>query len=99
MGLPSAVTTERRTAPRYPFTASTEAIETRSGARILGRTADLGRGGCYVDTISPFPVGTIVTIRINRLNQSFQAEGKVVFSQTGMGMGVAFTTSEPDQLW
>jgi hypothetical protein len=90
---------ERRTTPRYQFTASTEAIEPHSGVRIAGRTSDLGRGGCYIDTISPFPVGTIITVRINRENQSFKAEGKVVFSQTGMGMGVAFATTDPDQLW
>ncbi len=88
---------ERRTSPRYPFTATCDATEPKSGAKIIGRTSDLGQGGCYIDTIGPFPKGTSLVVRINRENQTLKMFAKVAFAQPGMGMGLAFTESEPDQ--
>ena len=41
---------ERRRHARYPFTATVEALEPKSQMLIQGRTSDLSRGGCYVDT-------------------------------------------------
>lgn len=88
---------ERRNNPRYPFTATCDATEPKSHAKIIGRTSDLGRGGCYIDTIGPFPSGTILVVRINREHETLTMEGKVAFAQPGMGMGVSFTKAEPDQ--
>ena len=89
---------ERRRQPRFPFTASVEAIEPQSHAKLSGRISDLGLGGCYVDTISPFPVGTVIKIRLTKNNVTFEADAKVIFSQVGMGMGVAFVSALPQQL-
>lgn len=88
---------ERRTSTRYPFTATCDATEPKSHAKIIGRTSDLGRGGCYIDTIGPFPMGTVLVVRINREHQTLTFEGKVAFAQPGMGMGLAFTKVAPDQ--
>src|SRR5579872_537230 len=88
---------ERRTSTRYPFTATCDATEPKSHAKIIGRTSDLGRGGCYIDTIGPFPIGTVLVVRINREHQTLTFEGKVAFAQPGMGMGLAFTKVAPDQ--
>jgi len=88
---------ERRTSSRYPFTAICDAMDPASGLEIVGRTSDLGRGGCYIDTISPFPAGTSLLVRINRERQILQIGAKVVFDQPGMGMGLAFTDAERDQ--
>ena len=77
---------ERRTSPRYPFTATCDATEPKSGAKIIGRTSDLGRGGCYIDTIGPFPKGTSLVVRINRESQTLKMSAKVAFAQPGMGM-------------
>ena len=87
---------ERRTTTRYPFTATCDATEPKSHAKIIGRTSDLGRGGCYIDTIGPFPVGTVLVVRINREERTLTIEGKVAFAQPGMGMGLAFTKAAPD---
>ncbi len=89
---------ERRLHPRYPFTAAAEVTELRSQARVAGRTADLGRGGCYVDTISPFPVATPVKIRLTFEKKCFESQGAVIYAHVGMGMGLAFTEIKPDQL-
>jgi hypothetical protein len=89
---------ERRTQPRYQFTASVEVTEVKSGTKAKARVSDLGMGGCYVDLSSPFPIGTTVKIRIVRETKSFEALGKVTYSLAGMGMGVMFTTVDPKYL-
>jgi PilZ domain len=93
-----SVPAERRTHPRYPCTSTAEIVDTGSGARILGRTSDISRGGCYVDTINPFPVGTLVKIQLTKDEQSFVALGTVVYGMSGLGMGLMFTSVDPEQL-
>lgn len=88
---------EQRRHVRFPFTAFVEALEPKSNTQISGRCSDVSLGGCYVDTLNPFPEGTIIRVRLTRENISFEANAKVVFSQIGMGMGVAFTSAEKDQ--
>lgn len=91
-------TVERRRNLRFPFSAAVEAVEVNSGAKVMGRTSDLGLGGCYVDTLNPFSVGTETKIRIVRENESFEAQGRVMYSQIGMGMGIAFVSAQPNQV-
>jgi hypothetical protein len=88
---------ERRRAPRYCLSADGEMIDMRSGTRIGGRTSDISKGGCYVDCISLFPVGTSVRIRIAEHRRAFKACAKVVSGAPGLGMGVMFTAVEPEQ--
>jgi hypothetical protein len=89
---------ERRGYPRYPFSASAEAVHIQPDTRLSGRVSDLGRGGCYIDTINPFPVGADVKIRIVKDNASFVAQARVLYAGSGMGMGLAFTKIEPERL-
>jgi len=49
---------ERREAPRRPFTASAEETDLASGARLSARVFELSLKGCYLDTLNPFPKGT-----------------------------------------
>jgi hypothetical protein len=51
-----------------------------------------------MDTICPFPTKADVTLTITRDKQSFKTQAKVVYSQIGMGMGLLFTTAQPEQL-
>ena len=90
---------ERRRHPRYPWTAAAEIVDTQSGARINGRTSDISKGGCYVDALNPFPVGTMVKIHVAKESHSFVAQAKVAYAMAGFGMGLMFTSMEPEQLW
>src|SRR5579863_7034622 len=63
---PKSESPERRAQPRFPFTAAADVYELRSQTRVNGRCSDLSLGGCYVDTLSPFPVGAVVRIRMER---------------------------------
>jgi len=88
---------DRRIGDRHIFTASAEVVELGSGARFSTRTTDLGPGGCFVDTMVPFPVGAEVRVTVRRGKTQFETDGVVVYSQTGLGMGIAFETMGPEQ--
>jgi hypothetical protein len=97
VGPVEAASLEHRRHARFPLTALVEALEPKSNTQISGRSSDVSLSGCYVDTLNPFPEGTLIRIRLTRENISFEANAKVIFSQIGMGMGVAFTSAEKDQ--
>jgi hypothetical protein len=82
--------TERRGTTRHMFTAAAEVVELKSGARFSTRTTDLGPGGCFVDTVCPFPVGSKVRVTLQKAKTTFQTGGTVVYSQMGLGMGISF---------
>src|SRR5260370_37427844 len=84
---------ERRRHAPNTITGTDEAFEQASEARIPGRTSDLSEGGCYVDTMSPFPAQTRVRIRITREQRSFESQATVVYSVAGLGMGWPFEAS------
>jgi hypothetical protein len=88
---------EHRRHARFPLTTFVEALDPKSNTQISGRSSDVSLGGCYVDTLNPFNEGTIIRIRLTKENISFEANAKVVFSQIGMGMGIAFLSAEKDQ--
>jgi hypothetical protein len=98
--LPSAPQTgaDRRTHPRYAFTASVEVVADMPGARLKTRLRDLSQQGCYVDTDSPFALGTDTDVRITKGAGSFEARARVVYNQPGKGMGLMFTAADPKQL-
>jgi PilZ domain len=89
---------ERRLVPRYTFIAAAEIIEPASGVRMAGRISEISRKGCYVDLLNTLPTGTPVEVRISRDQGVFAATGKIIYSQDGMGMGVAFADVPADQL-
>jgi hypothetical protein len=94
----SAVTeSERREGNRHIFTAAADVVEISSGARFSTRTTDLGPGGCFVDTTNPFPVGSKLHVWLHKGKTSFETSGTVVYSQHGLGMGIAFSDLASDR--
>jgi hypothetical protein len=82
---------ERRVQQRFAFTADAEVVEVRSEARVTGRCSDLGPGGCYVDTLTPFAVGSGVRVRLSRENREFEAGAVITYARVPLGMGMRFT--------
>jgi hypothetical protein len=93
----SAAQVERRAAGRHPFIAAAEVVEVGSTAVFSTRTTDLGPGGCFVDTLVPFSPGTRVHLTVREGQTDFAATGTVVYSQAGLGMGIAFDDLRPEQ--
>jgi len=82
---------ERRKTARYSFIATAEAVELRSQTRVTGRCSDLSMGGCYVDTLAPFSIGSHLRIHIQHDSREFQAIAIVAYAHPSMGMGIKFT--------
>lgn len=87
---------EQRRTPRYSFVAAAELVEVQSGTRFEAKTSELSLYGCYFDLMNPFPVETQIKLRITHQNATCEALGKVIYSQPNIGMGVVFTTMEPN---
>ena len=88
---------ERRKSGRFAVSASADILELRTRTRLSGRASDLGAGGCYIDTVSPFPVGTSLMLNLTSENHNVRAKANVVYSRIGMGMGLAFTEMTANQ--
>ena len=88
---------KQRSVRRCPLVASAEVTELNSGTLLSGRTSELGLGGCYVDSLNPYPEGTLVVLRILRDQGVFETKAKVVYCDPRFGMGLAFTETTPDQ--
>jgi PilZ domain len=61
-------------------------------------TKDLSLFGCFVKTVTPFPEGTKVSLKMSRGEMHLVAQGRVAYSRPNSGMGIAFVTIEPSSL-
>lgn len=89
---------EKRRTPRYIFIASAELFEERSEVRVATRVSELSLYGCYLDMMNPFPVDTIVLLKIFAGEAAFKCKAKVIYSQPNMGSGMAFIDVDSDNL-
>jgi hypothetical protein len=89
---------ERKRAPRHQFMARIELTDMQSEEHISGHTKDLSLFGCFVETVTPFPEGRQVRLKISRGETHLVAQGKVTYSRPNSGMGIAFITVEPSSL-
>jgi hypothetical protein len=89
---------ERRGSPRFPIVLAVEVVELPRGAKLIARASDVGRHGCYIDTLNPIPEGSHVRVRMNHSHEVFEALGRVVYVSPRMGMGVAFENVSPEEL-
>jgi PilZ domain len=89
---------ERRSAPRYRFVAEAEVTQILTDTKLRARTSDLSIGGCFLDMLNPCPKGTEITVRILHAGTSFTARGRVAFLVPNIGMGIAFTNVDGDQI-
>ncbi|HEY4837621.1 MAG TPA: PilZ domain-containing protein [Candidatus Acidoferrales bacterium] len=96
-GKSSAPHQKKRAVRRIQLVATAEVTARDTDTLLSARMSELGLGGCYVDTLSPFPAGTLVHVRIIRDGGAFECEAKVVYIHGGFGMGIAFTNMALDQ--
>ncbi len=61
------------------------------------RMSDLGMQGCYIQTVNPFAVGTLVRLQLVNGKETFETTGRVCHSHPALGMGLAFTAVNFDQ--
>jgi PilZ domain-containing protein len=92
---------DRRVHPRLKCTNSVEVYPTGQTAPIRSRTSDLGLGGCFLEMPNPLPKGTRIRIALWVKEFKLWANGEVVTSTPGFGIGVRFiemTTQDRNEL-
>jgi hypothetical protein len=87
---------DRRTSERFPFSAVTEVVDLATATLITARVSDISLTGCYLDVINVFGPGTKIQINIRHGSLHFEASGAVVYSLSGMGMGITFNPVSQD---
>jgi len=92
----ATIIAERRSTPRQQFVAEALTVEISSGVKHSARSCDLAAHGCYVDSLRPFPVGTLVCIRLKKNETIVEAKGSVVYQLPGLGMGITFHDITPE---
>ena len=85
-----------RRVPRHTLVVDVVVTDMQSGIHISERTKDFNRYGCGVSTATPFPAGTRVTLKVTYGQQKITAFGKVIYGRRDIGMGIVFTTVEPE---
>lgn len=85
---------EQHRAQRFPFVAGIHLTSLDAEDHIAAHTEDLSLFGCFVETTTPFGEGTKVALRISHDGSIFVAEGRVIYSRSGAGMGIRFATIE-----
>jgi hypothetical protein len=83
-----AAARDRRAHTRYPFVAP---IKYRTGGlTFTARSADVSHGGIFVETQSPPPPGTEITVVFAAEGFPVEIAGRVVYQSPGVGVGVRF---------
>jgi PilZ domain len=88
---------EKRSVPRYHLIAEIEIFEPIQRTKLMAYTAELGANGCYIRVQTPLQLSTVIQVRILKDRVAFKTWGRVVHTQDGVGMGIAFFRPEPNQ--
>jgi hypothetical protein len=89
------VMADRRGDVRYPLILATEVIELNGSNTLHGRSSDVSRSGCYIDTLTPISVGSMIHVRLRHGDDTFEAAARVMYVCPGLGMGVMFGKDTP----
>jgi hypothetical protein len=86
---------EKRESNRIKVKVPVELYAPDSDVPLRGATSDLSETGCYIESIFPFPVGTVFEMSL-RLDETLLALGTVVTCDPQVGNGIKFTKMLPE---
>ena len=86
---------DRRQYTRLKLRVPVEIQTDVSDSPIRGATSDLSLGGCYIETIFPFPVGTNLNLQLS-INATVLIDATVVASDPQVGNGIRFVRMLPE---
>jgi hypothetical protein len=87
---------DRRCFPRVPCSGAAEIV--REGQRWgWGTLTDVSRGGCYIETNQPLPLGAEAHLRLTIADISLDIDAKAASITPMMGMGMGFIAISQEQ--
>lgn len=87
---------ERRQFPRRICAIEAQLTADGYSVGIPVKIADISLGGCYIEMFSPLPRNSLLELSVKVDESVLRISGKVRSSQTGFGMGIAFTSMSPE---
>jgi hypothetical protein len=90
---------ERRRSERYDVLGQAMIFQLTGASGIMRpfKLTAIGARGCYIESRTPLPVGTDVSLRLTLSNSMVNATGIVRSSDPGVGMGVEIQRFEPPE--
>jgi PilZ domain-containing protein len=82
---------ESRKSPRYRCKGSARLQELGGTVSTWATFADISMHGCYVETSTPHPAGTTLSLTLDANGFRIEATGEVRVSYPSLGMGVSFS--------
>ncbi len=76
---------ERRTVARLPFLT-----EVKIDGCTVGRASDVSARGVFLETLTPYSVGTLLTVALRIDGDAIEVQARVAFADPGVGMGLEF---------
>jgi c-di-GMP-binding flagellar brake protein YcgR len=86
---------DRRESPRLKVRVPIEMEVEGGSSPIRGATADLSAGGCYLETMFPFPLGTTLDLKL-QLENTLLVAATVVTCDPQVGNGIRFERMLPE---
>jgi hypothetical protein len=86
---------EHRSAPRIKVSAPVELRVPGNDVPMRCATSDLSESGCYIESIFPFPIGTVFEMSV-QIDGTVLAVGTVVTRDPQVGNGIRFTKMLPE---
>lgn len=86
--------TQRRKLPRYSCSGTVEIFQSEKLTG-WGTVSEIGRGGCYIETGQPLPVGSRVQLRLTMDCATLEIGAEVVWITPQVGMGMRFDVASP----
>jgi len=86
---------ERRKHPRFKLNVPVEVHAEGSTAPLHCATSDLSLGGCYIESMYPFPAGTHLELKLEA-GDTLLISAKVVTSDPQFGNGIHFERMLPE---
>ena len=88
---------ERRENQRFKIKAPVEIYLEGKDTPYRTTTSDLSLHGCYIETIFPFPVGTVLELKL-QLTDTLLVLAIVATSDPQVGNGIKFTRMLPEDV-
>lgn len=86
---------ERRQNPRFKIGVPVEIHAEGSTAPLHCATSDLSLGGCYIESMYPFPAGTCLELKLDA-GETLLISAKVVTCDPQFGNGIQFLRMLPE---
>jgi hypothetical protein len=95
--LASPMDPDRRQHPRFKVRVPVEFFTEGSDSPIRGATSDLSLGGCYIETVFPFAIGTRLELKL-QVDGTLLVIATVATSDPQVGNGIQFTRMLPEDI-